>query len=138
MHRRDRPAVSRHADKSDQPLRARLQHRIQCPAGRERLLPVIRMDERMELQKIDAIGAQPLERTPDLRLRALETPLVGLGRQEEGVTVPVHPRSDPEFGVAISGRRVDVVHAVFEQQVEHAVGGTLVDRRERRTAEDGR
>ena len=92
----------------------------------------------MELQKINAIGAQPLQRAPDLRLRALETPLVGLGRQEEGVTVPVHPRSDPEFGVAISGCRIDVVHAVLEQQVEHPIGGPLVDRLERRTAEDDR
>ena len=50
--------------------------------------------------------------------------------------MPVHPRSDPEFGVAISGCRIDVVHAVLEQQVEHPVGGTLVDCLERRTAED--
>jgi hypothetical protein len=61
MHCRHRPAVSRHADKSDQPLLACLQHRFQRPAGRERLLPLIRMGERVELQKVDVVGAKPLE-----------------------------------------------------------------------------
>jgi hypothetical protein len=124
--------------KADQPLRTRLQHRIQCPAGRERLLPLVGMSECVKLQKVDVVGVEPLERAPDLCLGAFEAPLVGFGRQEEGVTVPVHPRSDPEFGVAISGRRIDVVHTVLEQQVEHPVGGILVDRLERRTAEDDR
>jgi hypothetical protein len=48
------------------------------PRGREGLLPLVGMDERVELQEVDVVGAQPLERSPDLRLSALEIPLVGL------------------------------------------------------------
>ena len=61
MHRRHGPAMARHADEPDQTLRARLLHRVQRAAGRERLLPLVRMSECVQLHKVDVVGAQPLE-----------------------------------------------------------------------------
>jgi hypothetical protein len=49
------------------------------------------MGERVKLQKVEVVGAKPLERPPDLRLGAFETPLVGLSCEKEIIAVSVHP-----------------------------------------------
>ena len=136
MHRGDGPAVAGDADEADQALLARLARGIQRAARRQRLLPLVRMAQRVELQEVDPIGAQALERALDLGLGGRVVALAGLGREEEIVAVAIHPGPDAELGLAVGGCGVDVVDAELEQQVEHAVGGRLVDPAERRGAED--
>src|SRR4030095_1235095 len=62
--------------------------------------------------------------------------LAGLRRQEEAVPVARHPRPDTQLGVAVGRRRVDVVDAVCEQELEDLIGLLLAHRAERRRAEE--
>jgi hypothetical protein len=50
-----------------------------------------------------------------------------------------HPGSEPQLRVAVAGRDVEVVDAGVQCELDRAVGGRLVDRRERGPAidEDG-
>ena len=52
------------------------------------------------------------------------------------VAVLAQPGREPQLGVAVAGRRVDVVDAVLEQQRQRLVGLALRDLAERRRAED--
>ena len=109
---------------------------IERAARGQRLLPLVRMVERVQLEKIDAIGAQALQRALDLGPGAGVIALAGLGREEEIVPVAVHPGADAQLGIAIGGGGVDMVDAKLEQQLEDAVGGRLIDPAERGAAED--
>ncbi len=53
-------------------------------------------------------GERPLEAGPG----AVAGPLPGLGGEEEVVPVPGQPRREPQLGVAVVGRHVEVVDAV--------------------------
>ena len=64
MHRGDRPAVAGDADEVCQPKLARLHRRVQSAAGRERLIPFVRVDKGMQLDQVDMVGAQPIEGPP--------------------------------------------------------------------------
>ena len=55
----------------------------------------------------------------EARARALVRPISSLGRQEEVPAMLAHPRTDSQFRIAIGGRGVDMVDAVFEQEVEY-------------------
>ena len=136
MHGGDRPAVAGDPDEADQALITRLARRVERAAGRERLLPFVGVAQRVQLQKVDPVGAQPLERAGDLVLRAGVVAKARLGREKEVVPVAVHPGADPELGIAVGRGGVDVVDAVLEQEVEHPVGGALIDPAEGRGAED--
>jgi hypothetical protein len=92
----------------------------------------------VQLDQVEPLGAQPLQRAPDLVPRLPVAALAGLGREEEISSVTIHPRSNPKLGIAVGGCRVDVVDAVLEQEVEHAIGGALVDLAECCAAEDHR
>src|SRR6267378_74653 len=52
-----------------------------------------------------------------------------LGREEKILPVTGHPGPDAQLGIAVARRRVDVVHAVTQQDVERAVGLVLVGAR---------
>ena len=136
MHRGDVPAVAGDPDEADQALFARLARGLEGAALRERLLPFVGVDQGVQLEQVDPVGAQALERAGDLVAGAGVVAAARLGREEEVVPVAVHPGADPKLGIAVGGRRVDVVDAEREQLVEHPVGGALIDPAERRGAED--
>ena len=90
----------------------------------------------MQLDQVDAIDAEPLERALDLLLRALVVPLSRLRREEKPVRVPLQPRRDPQLGVAVRGGGIDVVEAVLEQHLERGVRLALRDGSERGGTEE--
>ena len=51
--------------------------------------------------------------------------------------MPLQPRRDAKFRFAVASRRVDVVDAEFEQDVEHLVGAILLHAAKAGGAEDG-
>src|SRR5262245_54819489 len=69
----------------------------------------------------------------DLVTRVLVEALASLGGEEEILAVPCHPRANTQFRVAIAGRDVNMIDAVFEQDVQHAIrlclGGAAEGRR---------
>ena len=88
----------------------------------QRGLPLQRIDEIVQLQQIDLIHLQALQRTLNLGVRRLVGALAGLGGQKEAIPIAAHPGTDAQFGIAIGRRRVNVVDAVRQEQVEHLVG----------------
>jgi hypothetical protein len=138
MHRGHAPAVPGCADEPDQALLAGFHGRVQGAARRQRPIPLVGVDQRMELQQVDPVGAHPLERVVDVASGALAVALAGLARKEEVIAMAVHPGADPQLGIAVSGCGVDVVDAALEQQIEHPVGGSLIDAGKRGAAEQHR
>ena len=136
VHRGDREAVAGDADEADEALLARLDGGLERAVRRQRDLPVDHVDEVVELDQVDVVDAEPVERPPDLLLRARVVPLAGLGGDEEPARLALEPRGEAQLGVAVRGGRVDVVDAVLEQELERALGLGVGDRSERRGAED--
>src|SRR5207245_7150635 len=136
MHGRDGPAVARHADEAGQPLPARLDRRFEHAILAHGLIPVVRVAERMELDEIDMIDAQTLERAMDVLTAFFRGARAGLRRQKEVLPVTRHPGSDAELGIAVARRRVDVVHAVAQEHLEGAVRVGLTRARESGGAEE--
>jgi hypothetical protein len=90
----------------------------------------------VQLDQVDVVDAEPLERAADALLRALVVPVARLRRDEEAAGLALQPRRDAQLGVAVRGRGVDVVDAVREKEVERALGVVLRDAAERSGAED--
>src|SRR5262245_26579432 len=72
----------------------------------------------------------------DLVTRVLVEALPSLGSEEEILAVPCHPWANTQFSVPIAGRDVDMIDAVFEEDVEHAVCLGLRGTAERRRAKE--
>ena len=94
------------------------------------------VDQVVQLDEVELLDAQPLERAVQAVARPGVGAVAGLRRQEEAVAVARHPRADAQLGVAVRRRRVDVVDAVLEQHLEDLVGLLLPHGAERRGAED--
>jgi hypothetical protein len=90
----------------------------------------------VELDEIDHVDAEPLQRAMQLLLRRAVVALVDLRREEEAAGVALQPGRDPQLGVAVGRGRVEVVDAVLEQQLQRPLGLLVRDRAERRSAED--
>ena len=114
MHPGDRQAVAGDADEPNEPLVARLHRRLQRTVLAQGELPVDYVDEVVQLEQVDVVDAEAVERAADLLACAGVVALAGLRRQEETVAVPLEPWGEPQLGVAVRGGRVDVVHAVLE------------------------
>src|SRR5262249_38326910 len=72
----------------------------------------------------------------DLVTRVLVKALAGLGSEEEILAVLGHPWANTQFSVPIAGRDVDMIDAVFEEDVEHTVRLGLRGTAERRRAKE--
>ena len=120
MHPRHRQAVAGDADEADETLVARLDGRFERAAFAQRSLPLDHVDEVVQLEQVDAIDAEPVERAADLLARAGAVALPGLRREEEPVAVLAQPRREPQLRVAVRRSGVDVIDAVLEQQLERA------------------
>ena len=136
MHLGHRQPVAGHADEAHEPLLARLDRRLQRAVGAERDLPLDHVDEVVQLDRVDVVDAEAVERAADLLARPAVGPLAGLRGDEELALVPAQPGGDAQLGVAVGRRDVDVVDAVLEQQLQRAVGVGLGDAPQRRGAED--
>ena len=136
MHLRHRQAVAGDADEADETLVASLDRGFERAALAQRGLPLDHVDEVVQLEQVDAIDAEPVERAANLLARAGAVALPGLRREEEPVAVPAQPRSEPQLRVAVRRCRVDVIDAVLEQELERGIGLGLTERAERRSAED--
>ena len=62
MHGGDGPAVAGDADEPRQPLFARFDHGFQRAVRAEYLVPVVGMRHGVQLQQVDMVNLQPLER----------------------------------------------------------------------------
>ena len=136
MHPRDRHAVTGDADEADEPLVARFDGCLQRATLAERGLPLVRIDEVVQLQEVDVVDPEAVERPADLVAGTGTITLARLRRQEELVAVLREQWREPKLGVAVRRSGVDVIDALLEEQLEGRVGFRLRDRAQGRGAED--
>ena len=98
----------------------------------QRGVPLDRVDEVVQLEQVDLVDAEPLERAVDLLAggRVVRSPVLVARKKRLGLAP--QPRREAQLRVAVARRGVDVVDAVLEQHVERAVGLALRDARARR------
>ena len=85
VHPRDAQAVAGDADEAHQPLVARLDAGLQRAAGAERDVPLDHVAQVVELDRVDVVDAEPVQRAADLLARGGVRALAGLGGDEEVV-----------------------------------------------------
>ena len=115
MHFRDGEPMPCDADEADDSLVACLHRGVQRSAFPQRELPLDHVHQVVQLEQIDPIDAETIERSANLLARPRVVALLGLRGDEETVGMTTQPRRDSELGVAVGSSGVDVVHAVLEQ-----------------------
>ena len=84
--------MARDADEADETLVARLDGCFERAAFAECSLPLDRVDEVVQLEQVDVVDAEAVERAPDLLARTGAIAQAGLRREEDTVAVPRQPR----------------------------------------------
>src|ERR1700737_4464225 len=112
MRRRDLRAVPGYADVSHQALLTCLDARVECTPRAEGGIPLDRVGEVMELNEIDPIHAQALERKMDLALRRVIRATSRLGGEEKAIAVRFQPGRKPQLSVAVPRGPIDVMPPV--------------------------
>ncbi len=136
VHGGDGPPVAGDADEARQALRARLDRCLERAPRSHGLVPVVRMAERVELDQVDVIDAQPVERAVNVLAGLRSRARAGFRREEEILPVTRHPGTDAELGVPVPRGGVDVVDAVTEQHFQRAVRIRLAGPGQRGRAEE--
>jgi hypothetical protein len=114
MRRCDLRAVPGDADEPHEALLARLDAGVKAASRAQRRVPVDRIGKTVELDEIDLLHAHPLQRTMDLALGIVVRPASGLRRKEKAGSVLLEPGGDPQLGIAVCGRDVDVIDPIAE------------------------
>jgi hypothetical protein len=91
----------------------------------------------VELDEIDRVDAQSLERSFQAGAGGVTAPVAGLRCQEEVLSVRRHPWSKPKLGIPVIRSDVDVGDAEFEKDRQQLVGSLLAHPAESRSTENG-
>ena len=123
MHAGDAGAVAGHADEADQALVPCLGQRLDGAAGAVRDLPLVGLDQVVELDQVDVVDLEALQRALELRAgrRSPWRSPVLVARKKRSRCSAIHG-PDPQLGLAVGGGGVDVVDAEVEQGGEDLVG----------------
>jgi hypothetical protein len=113
--------VSRDADEPDESFLPRLDSRLERSSSSQSGFPLDHVDEVVQLDQVEVVDAEALQRALDLLLRAGVVPPSGLRREEEATRLSLQPRGYSQLRVAVGGGRVDVVDAVLEQELERSL-----------------
>jgi hypothetical protein len=110
-------AVPGDPDVADEPLVAGAHRGLERAAGAGHLVELVEVSDGVQLEQVDAVGLQPLEGGVDLRPRRVTLALAGLGREEDALADPRHPRPEPQLSLAVARRDVEVVDAASSASV---------------------
>src|SRR5919106_4673446 len=124
------------ADRAYEAFVSRLQRSLERTARARGATEVLDVANRVELDEVDVLDLQPLERTTDRVVRPRHGTVAGLGRQEDLTADPRHPDAESHLGLAVRRRGVEVVDAGVERLADRGVGDLLRDVADRRPAED--
>ena len=136
MHPADAQAVTRDAHEAGQAFVAGPRQRLDGASGAEGHFPLVGLDQVVQLDQVDVVDAQPLQRPLEARPGRVATPIAGLGGEEELAGVRRQPRRHPQLGIPVRCRYVQVVDACLEQDGQQRVGCLLAHRCQRRATED--
>jgi len=81
----------------------------------------------VELDQVQMVGLESLQAPVDLGPGLVPVPQPGLGDQKDPVPDRGHPGAQPQLGVAVAGRDVEVVDPGVQGQLDRGIGGALVD-----------
>jgi hypothetical protein len=136
VHPRDGQAVPGDADEAHEAFLAGFDRGLQRAAFAQRELPLDHVDEVVQLDQVDVVDAEPLERAADLLARALVLTLPCFRRDEEPSGILRQPRCEPQLRITVRRGDVDVVDAVLEQELERRIRLGLRELSERSCSED--
>ena len=131
MHRGNLRAVTGDAYKAHETLRSRFDQSLKRATRAQGSRPFILGDQVVHLDQIELIDAQPIQRSMQTVASALICAIAGLGGEKELLSMLAHPRTDSQFRFAVRRRRIEMIDAVFEQHLEHAVRLVLLHPTER-------
>ena len=120
-------AVAGEPHGADQPLLLGPYRSLERTVVGEHQVELVDVADGVQLEQVDVVGLQPLERPVDRRPGGVVAAVAGLGREEDPVADGGHDRAEPQLGLAIAGRDVEVVDAGVEGQLDRLVGGVLGD-----------
>ena len=83
----------------------------------------------MELDQVDVVDAEPGERSVQARSGTVCGSLVGLRGEEEVIPAGCQPGCEPQFGVSVTGRGIQMVDAEVVQEGKEAISCRLADAR---------
>ena len=129
-------AMARDPDRADQTLLARSDGALDRASRPGRAVEIFEVADRVELDQVDPIHLEALERSPDAVVRPGRGPVAGLRRQEDPTPDPSHPSSEVHFRVAVGRGGVEVVDARVDRELDRAIGDLVGDVDERRAAVD--
>ncbi len=128
--------MTRHPDETDQALIPGPDQGLDRAAGAVGLRPLVLLHQIVQLDQIDLVDAEPLQRPLQAGSGLISRAVTGLGGEEELVPVGRQPRCQSKLRVAVGGRGVEVVDPELEQDVQKRVGALLRHPPERCRAED--
>ena len=136
VHVRDAQAVAGDADEPHETLVACRGERLDGATGSERDLPLVGLDEVVELDHVDVGDVHALERSFQLSPRLRTRPFPRLGGEEDVRAMGRQPRSEQVLRRAVARRRVDVVQTALGDHRQRSIGTFLAHAPEPRGAED--
>ena len=99
---------------------------MESPVFAQRKLPLDHIDEVVELDQVDVVDTQPVERAPYFLPRSLYF-LSPVFVATKNSWVALQPRRNTQLRAAVRRGGIDVVHTMLEQQRESGVGFLLRD-----------
>src|SRR4030095_2996534 len=109
MHGGNGPAMSGDPNEAHEALLPRFDRCFQRPAWPHCQVPVVWVEQCVQLNQVNGIDTQAVERPMDLITGVLVESLPGLRSEEEILAVTRHPGSDAQFSVPIARRDVDMI-----------------------------
>ncbi len=125
-----------HTDEADEPFVARRDQGGDDTVGREGGVPLVGLDEVVQLDEVDLIDPHPIERPLEFGPRCAPLSLTRLGGEEEPVAIRREERCQSKLRLAVRRRGVDVVDAGRIDELERGIGTRLAHRPECRGTED--
>ena len=81
----------------------------------------------MKLKQINTVDLQPIQGSLKLFLRILIGSFIGFRGQEKMIAMLLHPGAYAQFGLAVFGCRINMVDAVFPQDIQRPISFRLTD-----------
>ena len=133
--RRARP-VPRHTEKAHLATVPSFDERFERSARRHRFFPPIVFGQVVELNQVDLVHLHARKRCVDAFGCSLPRAISRLGGQEKLVASFAKDRCEPQLGIAIHRRDVNMVDPKLKQGLNHLVGLWLLHRANCRSPED--
>jgi hypothetical protein len=127
VHPRDAKPVTGNSDETNHSLLSGLDESLDGAPGAMRRVPLVIFNQVVELNQVQPIHAEAMEGALKASPGTWAGALPSLRGEEEVVPVGGHPWRNPQFGIAIGRRGIDMVYPKLKEGGEDLVGIVLGD-----------